>query len=107
MAQKPYTNDARNERTNHKEGGSGKQGAHGSGKVMCSASGGKSGSADFRPASEVIGAPIHGELDVPGLGLMKGSSAVGYEGPKKGNPGKPMGGAGGIRKSKDAQDAGR
>ena len=28
------------------------------------------------------------------------------EGAKKGNPGKPMGGAGGLRKSKDAESAG-
>jgi hypothetical protein len=107
MAKKPYVNDSRNERTGHEQGGSvGKQGGHGTGKVKCSADGGSSKSPDFKPASEVIGAPIAGELDVPGTGLMKGSNAVGYEGPKKGNPGKPMGGAGGIRKSKDAQDAG-
>ena len=103
-----YPNDARNERTGHKEGGSkGKQGGHGTGKVKCSADGGKSGDAKFKSASEVIGAPIHGELDVPGVSVMKGAGAPGYEGVKKGNPGKPMGGAGGLKKSKDAQDAGR
>ncbi len=108
MAQKPYPSESRNERTGHKEGGStGRQGGYGSGKVKSCASGGSSKSPDFKPASEVIGAPIHGELDVPGLGLMKGASTVQFEGPKKGNPGKPMGGAGGLRKPKDAEDAGR
>ena len=103
-----YNNEARNERTGHKEGGSkGKQGAHGTGKEKVSAEGGKSSSPDFKPAAQVIGAPITGELEVPGTGLMKGSSAVGFDGVKKGNPGKPMGGAGGLRKPKDAESAGR
>lgn len=103
-----YPNDARNERTGHQKGGSkGEQGAHGTGKVKCGSEGNSGSPAKFSPASEVIGAPIAGELDVPGFGLMKGASAPAYEGPKKGNPGKPAGGAGGLRKSKDAEDAGR
>lgn len=103
---KPYNNDARNERTGHKEGGSvGKQGGHGTGKVKCSGSGGSSGSPAFKPASEVIGAPIHGEMDVPGTGLMKGASSVQFEGAKKGNPGKPLHG-GKVQKPKDAIDSG-
>lgn len=101
-----YTNDARNERTKHKDGGStGKQGGHGTGKVKCSAEGGNSGGAKFKPASEVIGAPIAGELDVPGTGLMKGASSVQFSGPLKGEN-KPMRG-GSLKKPKDAQDAGR
>lgn len=108
MAQKPYPSDARNDRTGHKEGGSvGKQGGHGTGKVKCSAEGGSSKSPDFKPASQVIGAPIAGELDVPGTGLMKGASSVQFEGAKKGSAGKPMGGGSGLRKPKDAEDAGR
>ena len=108
MASKPYPNDSRNERTGHKEGGStGKQGGHGSGKMKSCADGGKSGGASFKSASEVIGAPIAGELDVPGTGLMKGASSVQFAGPLKGREGKPMGGSGGLRKPKDAQDAGR
>lgn len=103
-----YVNDARNERTEHEGGGTkGKQGGHGTGKVKCSAEGGKSGSPDFKPASQVIGAPIAGELDVPGTGLMKGASSVQFDGPKKGDSGKPMGGGSGLRKPKDAEDAGR
>lgn len=103
-----YNNEARNERTCHKEGGSkGKQGGHGTGKEKCSAEGGKSGSPSFQPAAQVIGAPITGEMEVPGTSIMKGASTVQFEGAKKGNPGKPMGGAGGLRKPKDAEDAGR
>lgn len=103
-----YVNDARNERTGHKEGGSkGKQGGHGTGKVKCSADGSSGSPANFKPASEVLGAPVYGEHDVPGTNVVKGSSSVSFEGAKKGNPGKPMGGAGGLRKPKDAEDAGR
>ena len=103
-----YTNDARNERTKHKDGGStGKQGGHGTGKVKCGAEGSSKGGASFKSASEVIGAPIAGELEVPGTGLMKGASSVQFAGPLKGREGKPMGGSGGLRKPKDAQDAGR
>lgn len=103
-----YVNDARNERTGHKEGGSkGRQGAHGTGKVKCSAEGNSNSPAKFKTADEVIGAPIYGEHDVPGTSVVKGSPSVAFDGPKKGNPGKPMGGAGGLRKPKDAEDAGR
>ena len=101
-----YVNDARNERTEH-EGGAmkGKQGAHGTGKEKCSADGGKSSSPSFQPAAQVIGAPIAGELDVPGTGLMKGSSAVGYEGPKKGGP-NPKAEGGKVQKPKAAEESG-
>lgn len=103
-----YPNAARNERTGHEKGGStGKQGGHGTGKVKCSADGDSSKRPDFKSASEVIGAPIAGELDVPGTSIVKGASTVQFDGPKKGNPGKPMGGAGGLKKPKDALDAGR
>ena len=103
-----YVNDARNERTGHEKGGSkGEQGAHGTGKVKCGADGGKSPDAKFKPASEVIGASITGEMDVPGTNLLKGASTVQFAGPLKGREGKPMGGGSGIRKSKDAEDAGR
>jgi len=98
--------NARNERTNHKEGGSvGKQGAHGTGKVKSSSQGGSSKSPDFKPASEVLGAPIHGEHDVPGTNIVKGSSSVSFEGPKKGNPGKPLHG-GKVQKPKGAIESG-
>ncbi len=103
-----YNNDARNDRTGHKEGGSkGKQGGYGSGKEKCCAEGGSSASPKFKTAAEAIGAPIVGELDVPGVSIVKGSSAVDFNGAVKGNPGKPAGGSGGLKKSKDAEDAGR
>lgn len=104
----PYTNDARNERSGHKEGGSvGRQGGYGSGEVKCSSADGKEDDEPgFKSAAEVIGAPIAGELEVPGMGVMKGASTPGYDAPKKGTPGSPMGGGSGIRKSKLAEDAG-
>lgn len=101
-----YPNDARNERTGHKEGGSvGKQGAHGTGKVKCSAEGGKSAKPSFQEASAVIGAPIAGELSVPGVNIVKGASTVSFAGPEKGNPGKPLQG-GKLQKPKAAEEAG-
>ena len=101
-----YNNDAREKRTGHKDGGShGKQGGHGTGKVKCSAEGGKSGAPKFKPASEVVGAPIVGEHDVPGLGLVKGSSSVQVGGINKGKPGSPERG-GKVQKPKGAVDSG-
>lgn len=101
-----YPNDARNERTGHKEGGSkGKQGAHGTGKVKRSADGGSRSSPTFKPASEVIGERIAGELDIPARGVVKGSSSPSFEGPKKGGS-NPKSAGGKVVKPKDAKDAG-
>ncbi len=103
-----YVNNQRNERTGHEKGGSfGEQGAHGTGKVKCSAEGGSSPDPKFKTAADFLGAPIFGELEVPGVSIVKGASSPSFEGPRKGKPGNPMGGGSGLRKPKDAEDAGR
>lgn len=101
-----YVNDARNERTEHEGGATkGKQGGHGTGKVKCSAEGGKSGSPSFKTAGEMIGAPVTGELDVPGVSIVKGASAPGYEGPKRGSDSvKSVSGK--VKKPKAAEESG-
>ena len=101
-----YNNDARSERTGHKEGGSkGKQGAHGTGKEKCSAEGGSSSSPNFKSAAEVIGAPIIGEFEVNGTSIVKGASAPSFAGPSKGGP-NPKAAGGKVQKPKAAEEAG-
>lgn len=102
---KEYVNEMRGKRMEGPAGGAGKQGGHGSGKVKCSAQGGKSGSANFKSGSEMVGAPIDDERDVPGTSIMKGSSAVGYEGPRRGSD-NPKSAGGKVRKPKAAEEAG-
>lgn len=101
-----YTNDQRQTRTGHKDGGStGKQGGHGTGQVKCSADGASKPAASFKDASAVIGEEIVGELKVPGVSIVKGASAPASPSNPKGSSGKPQGGK--VQKSKDAIDAGR
>ena len=103
---KPYVSDSRNERTGHKEGGSkGRQGGHGTGQVKSSADSASKSSASFKPAAQVVGEPIVGELEVPGVSIVKGALVPGGVAVNKGTPGKPQGGK--VQKSKDAIDAGR
>jgi hypothetical protein len=100
-----YTNDARNERTEHEAGGSkGEQGGKGSGKVKCSASPASRPAANFVDASSVVGEPIVGELNVPGTSVVKGASTPGQVDYPKGKPGKPMGGK--VSKPQGAKDSG-
>lgn len=102
----PMYNDARNERTGHKEGGSkGKQGAHGTGKEKCSHCGDSSSATNFKSAAEVIGAPITGEFDVQGTNIVKGASAPSFAGPSKGGP-NPKSAGGKVQKPKAAEEAG-
>lgn len=101
-----YPNDARNERTGHKAGGSvGKQGGFGSGKEKCSADGGKSQAPSFQSAADVVGAPVHGELEVPAFSVVKGASAPSFAGPLKGGP-NPKSAGGKVQKPKAAEEAG-
>lgn len=101
-----YVNQARQERTKHEDGGSkGRQGAHGTGKVKCSSNGDSGKKADFKPASQVIGEPIYGEHEVPGVSIVKGASAVQFAGPKKGGP-NPKSSSGKVQKPKAAEEAG-
>ena len=103
-----FPNENRNTATGFEKSASkGKQGAHGTGKVKTCEDGGKSGSPKFKTAAEMVGAPVVGELEVPGVSIVKGASAPGWDGVKKGSAGKPMGGGSGIKKPKDAEDAGR
>ena len=100
-----YVNDARQKRTDHKEGGSkGKQGAHGNGSVKSSADGASKPAAKFQEASAVIGEPIVGELSIPGVSIAKGASVPGGVSLNKGTPGKPLGGK--VQKPKGAVDSG-
>lgn len=103
-----YPNEARNERTGHEKGGSkGEQGAHGTGKVMCSSDGGEKPAASFKPAADVIGEKIVGELEIPSsISIVKGDSGVDFGGIVKGSEGKPLGGGGAVKKPKNAVDSG-
>lgn len=103
-----YNNDARDTRTGHEKGGSkGRQGGHGTGKVKSCADGNSGSPASFKPASEVVGEPIVGELEVPNsITIMKGASAVPSVALNKGSAGKPLGGGGKVKKPSDAEASG-
>lgn len=108
---KQFVNDMRQKRTGFETGSETEAksiagGAHGSGEEKSSNNDATKGKGpDFRPAKEFLGYQPFSEMDPPGLGLMKGASAVGYDAPTKGTPNVKDAGAA-VRKPKAAEEAG-
>ena len=92
---KKYVNEQRAIRSGEITPGSknyGSQGGQGSGEEKCSANSAPKSAAKFQEASAVIGQEIAGEMNVPGVSIVKGVSAPSFAGEKKGEAnGKSLG----------------